>query len=146
MLPLYFLAVLFVYISGSFYNVNNEWYKNLKKSKFTPPNIVFPIAWTFLYITIALSAGLYANEEVNNKRSIRNFNYIFFLQLFLNWLWSYLFFYKQNIKLAFYCLIALIISIILLIFMMKKYGLILLPYLGWCLFALYLNYYILMNN
>jgi translocator protein len=31
------------------------WYKNIKRSPLTPPNYVFPIAWTTLYILIAIA-------------------------------------------------------------------------------------------
>ena len=34
---------------------NDEWYDKVKKSPLTPPKIVFPIAWTFLYCTLIFS-------------------------------------------------------------------------------------------
>lgn len=33
-----------------------DWYDNLKKPVWTPPNWLFPVAWTTLYICMSLSA------------------------------------------------------------------------------------------
>ena len=35
-------------------NVNTKWYKCIR-SDLTPPNYVFPIVWTFLYILLGIS-------------------------------------------------------------------------------------------
>ena len=39
-----------------------NWYPYLVKSPVTPPNIVFPIAWTILYILMGLSMGILLNR------------------------------------------------------------------------------------
>ena len=32
-----------------------NWYKSIKRSPLTPPNYVFPVVWTTLYIMIAIA-------------------------------------------------------------------------------------------
>ena len=36
----------------------NEWYQKLKKAPWTPPNYVFGVVWTILYLLMAISAYL----------------------------------------------------------------------------------------
>ena len=45
-------------------NNNNYWYNNLKKSSLTPPNYIFPVVWTILYIMIAISGYSYIKNKV----------------------------------------------------------------------------------
>ena len=43
-------------LGGNLSEKNRIWYNGLKQSPLTPPPIVFPIAWTILYLLIGLSA------------------------------------------------------------------------------------------
>jgi tryptophan-rich sensory protein len=43
-------------LGGNLSEKNRKWYNGLKQSPLTPPPIVFPIAWTILYLLIGLSA------------------------------------------------------------------------------------------
>ena len=43
-----------------------SWYLNLKPS-FTPPNIVFPIVWTILFIMIAIAMYLSLSKKPDKK-------------------------------------------------------------------------------
>lgn len=53
------LACFAVGISASFFQASSiaEWYPTLTKPTLTPPNIVFPIAWSVLYLCMGLSLG-----------------------------------------------------------------------------------------
>ena len=46
-------------LGGNLSEKNRKWYNSLKQSPLTPPPIVFPIAWTILYLLIGLSAMFY---------------------------------------------------------------------------------------
>ena len=123
-----------------------EWYESLKKSSFTPESYVFPIVWTLLYIMIALSGYKYISENSEDAYGI----IIFSIQIFLNVIWTYLFFTLREPKLALADIGLLWITIFLTINRFNKKSklaaYLLIPYLGWVSYAGYLNYYIVANN
>lgn len=127
---------------------NSEWYKNLKKSKLTPPGWVFGVVWPILYASIIA----YYIVMVLDERCI-NFCLpliIFTIQMVFNLTWSYVFFVRQ---LPFQALIMNIIMIVLTSLTVyltlvegTSYYVIILPYLVWISFASYLNGYIVYYN
>jgi benzodiazapine receptor len=124
----------------------NLWYKNLVKSPLTPPDYIFPIVWTILYIMIFISGYNYIKNNSNDTYGIT----IFFTQLFFNIMWSYLFFTLKNPKLAFVDLILLWSTLLLTIihfYTKDRFSAdMLIPYFIWVFFAGYLNLYIVVNN
>ena len=58
------LACFAVGISASFFQASSiaEWYPTLTKPTLTPPNIVFPIAWSVLYLCMGLSRVVYSDD------------------------------------------------------------------------------------
>ena len=124
------------------------WYYSLNKSPLTPPAAVFPIAWTILYIMIALSLFFYIKDGLRQEKIIPLV--IFITQIILNLLWTPVFFESHDIKLAFFIIIALIIlvfiNIILFYKKSKTAAFLLVPYFLWLIFAAYLNYEIINLN
>ena len=122
------------------------WYKNLVKSPLTPPDYIFPIVWTVLYIMIIISGYNYIKNNPNDTHGIS----IFFIQLFFNIIWSYLFFTLKDPKIAFIDLILLWSTLLLTInhfYNKDKFSAyMLIPYALWVTFAGYLNFYIVVNN
>lgn len=119
------------------------WYVNLAKPPLNPPNWIFGPVWAFLYLTLGLSAGYLYQECREPKKSIRFPLFLFFAQLLLNLLWSYLFFGRHS---PLYALIDIIFLIVLVVATTVSFykenkiaGIILLPYLLWITFAMYLN-------
>ncbi len=112
------------------------WYALLNKPSFSPPNWLFGPVWTILYTLIGISMYLI---WTNKKGSLK----LFFLHLFLNAIWSPIFFGAKNLGLAF--IVILIMDITLVVIIRKFYklnkvaGLILIPYLMWISFASLLN-------
>lgn len=108
-------------------------YQNLTKPPFSPSGIVFPIAWTILYIIMGYS---FNKQNEQNKT-------IYYTQLIVNGLWSIIFFIFQWYLLSSIWIVLLIILVIIMIYKFynenKLSGLINLPYLIWLLFALYLS-------
>lgn len=117
------------------------WYSTLNKPYFNPPNYLFGPVWTTLYILMGISFYLILQSPINEfrKKAIA----IFCIQLFLNFLWSFLFFKFQLPGLAFIEIILMWVSIITMIIVFmeinKKAALLQLPYLLWVSFASVLN-------
>ena len=121
-------------------------YNNLQKPFLTPPSILFPIVWTFLYILMGISYGILEVKKLNTPE----INFIYYFQLFVNALWSIFFFTLEWRLFAFLWIILLDILVIIMIIKFyqknKTAGLLQIPYLLWVLFATYLNLAIYLLN
>jgi tryptophan-rich sensory protein len=117
------------------------WYATLSKPWFNPPNWIFGPAWTLLYILMGIALFLIWKQPASLYKS--NSLWLFFIQLLLNFLWSFLFFYFHKIGLAFVDIVALLLFIILTIFsfsrLSKKAAWLMVPYVCWVSFATILN-------
>ena len=60
------VIVFLVAFIGSLFTDTGDWYESIKPS-ITPPNFVFPIAWTILFILIALSLYTAWTNSVDKK-------------------------------------------------------------------------------
>ena len=129
------------YIQG---DALEEWYPNLLKSPYTPPAIVFPIAWGVLYLLIAISLGtLLEKGDVSVLR-------LWLFQLLLNFMWSVLFFALRSPFMGLICI--LVLDVVVFAYIVYAAGRravaawLFVPYLAWLIFATYLNGYIYVNN
>lgn len=115
-----------------------EWYAALAKPAWTPPNSVFPIAWTALYIMIALAGWLIWSRQGVGKVMV-----IWAVGLGLNALWSYLMFGLHDIALAFVDIAMLWVSIAGFIWAAwpvdRRAAYLFVPYFAWVSFAAALN-------
>lgn len=128
----------------------DDWYNQIKKSPLNPPPIVFQTVWPILYMFMIISFIVYF-ASFPGKNVWLSLGMIFFItQLVLNLLWSPIFFYYHNVWLALMIIIIMIVFVVLTIIQFINVntlsGLILVPYVIWLLFALYLNFYICLNN
>ena len=144
-LRLFFLLVLVNVVgyiaSGYMTPAVQMWYDGLEKSALNPPDIVFPVVWSILFLCLAVSAFL-----VWGKASPR----WFVVQLALNMAWSFAFFFLKNPA------VALGITVVLLFAVYKTFrafypvcrwsGWLQVPVFLWCLFALYLNAVVVVLN
>lgn len=126
----------------------NIWYQTLTKPPFTPPTSYFPIAWGILYTLMAISFVLIITKP---KSLDKYFALSFFItQLVFNFLWSYIFFELKLINIALLDVILLCIFLILTLvyfFKISKPAFwLLIPYLLQVIFAIYLNFGILILN
>lgn len=121
-------------------------YNTLIKPVLAPPSILFPIVWTILYVLMGISYGILESKSLVNSE----IDFIYYLQLFVNSMWSIIFFTFEWRLFAFIWLLILILLIIAMI--IKFYnkdnvaGLLQIPYLLWALFASYLNLSIYLLN
>jgi len=121
----------------------NTWYPTLVKPSWTPPSWIFGPVWTLLYISMGVSLWLIwrKNQSVENNNLVP---YIFFgVQLFLNFLWSGLFFGLRSPELALIDIMALWFAIggtVVSFWQVDKFAaLLLIPYWAWVTFAAVLN-------
>ena len=118
-----------------------DWYEQLRKPAWRPPNWVFPPAWTFLYLTIAVSGWLVWRTS-GFAGATFPFS-IYLVQLILNASWSPIFFGMRRPDLAFIEVVMLWLSIIATIAAFHRENAaaawLLLPYLAWVTFAAALN-------
>lgn len=137
------ILVIITLIVGSLASSNtgtDSWYQGLIKSNLNPPGYVFGIVWPILYLLMGITVW----------RTFYTIKKLFYVQLFFNAIWSWLFF-------SFHLPLISLIDIWLLIFINIKILFMVLkedklaaflytPYIVWLLFASYLNLFIILNN
>ncbi len=135
-------------ISSVLTNMGMENYKGAQKPALTPPDIVFPIVWTILFILMGISAARVYKTPVSKQRNQGLIVYA--IQLAVNFLWSIVFFNLSAYGTAFVVIILLWLLILLMIVLFSKSdkpaAYLQIPYLLWVTFAAYLNYMIWMLN
>lgn len=126
-----------------------SYYSELTKPSLSPPSAVFPAVWFFIYALMGVSAYMiYVSDASDSKKKFALT--LYGLQLFVNFLWSIVFFKFQQMGLSVAVIIILLILIIFMIMIFRKISsaaaYINLPYLIWTIFAAYLNIGILVLN
>ncbi|GAB4223908.1 MAG: TspO/MBR family protein [Kiloniellaceae bacterium] len=124
------------------------WYRGLAKPAWTPPDVVFPVAWTLLYLFMGIAAWLvWKTAERGELKLPLTF---FFGQLIINVLWSFSFFSQRNPFLGLITLGALVLAVILTTVAFSRIsrpaGWLFLPYLLWLGYAAALNFAIWQMN
>lgn len=125
------------------------WYSTITKPSWNPPSWVFGPVWITLYTFMGYASYLVWRVQKTDKRAYTALT-VYAIHLAFNAAWSVIFFGWQNPEVAFYCILALdalIVATLILFWRINKLaGALLVPYLGWVLFASYLNYTIWMLN
>ena len=148
----FFISLCLIFgngLGGYFTFISVEtWYQTLNKPSFNPPDWVFGPVWTTLYILMGISVWLVWKRKPSADRTIGI--RIFWVQLFFNILWTYIFFGIQKIGLSFFEIIFLIFlifsNVIYFLKIDKIAGYLLIPYLIWVLYASVLTYNIWILN
>lgn len=126
---------------------NMSTYNTLNKPPLSPPSIVFPIAWSILYLLMGISIYIIMQSKRKLKKNAR---LIYFIQLVINALWTPIFFGFKEYFFAFLWILMLIVLVITMILtfykISKKAAYIQIPYLLWLLFASYLNFGVFVLN
>jgi len=114
------------------------WYELLNKPPGTPPDWLFPVAWTVLYTLMALSAWL-AWQAAGTVTALG----WFWTQLALNAMWSPVFFGAHLVLAGQVVILALLAAASAAALSMHRVrpvaGWLMTPYLVWVAFAAYLN-------
>jgi benzodiazapine receptor len=125
------------------------WYLTINKPSFTPPNWAFPTVWTSLFVIIGIASYLVWQK----RRFIEHLPRvaaIYAMQLLLNLMWSFFFFYSHQIDAAFYEILVLLTMIAIngSVFYKidKRAGLLFIPYFLWVSYATVLTFTIMRMN
>lgn len=116
-----------------------EWYKSLAKPSWTPPNWLFPVAWTTLYILMSLAAMRVA-QLPDAGRALSFWG----AQIAFNTLWTPVFFGLYRLGAAMVVMVGLwiFVALTMLAFWGLDWvaGLMFVPYLVWVTVAGALNW------
>lgn len=122
-------------------------YEEVNKSPLTPPAVVFPIAWTVLYVLMGVGMALVWERDGPQERQALG---LWIAQLAMNFGWSLIFFNAQAYGFALLWLILLwllILAMTLTFHTVRPLAAYLqIPYLAWVAFAGYLNFAICRLN
>ncbi len=113
-----------------------NWYAELAKPSFTPPNWVFGPVWTILYLFQAIAFYMvYTSKSIYRTLGIG----LFIAQIVANTAWSWIFFGLHQPAWAFVDIVLLwgllLWTIIVFSCIKPATGLLLWPYLAWVTFA-----------
>lgn len=144
--PFVLFPTLFVFLGAFVGNTTRPgidgWYQNAEKAALNPPDWVFGVVWSLLYVMMGLAfALLWRLPETNPSKQF--LLRLFIGQLIFNLAWSFVFFQLHLLWLATAWVAAL--GLLVLFFIVRAWpvcrnaALLLVPYLGWLCFALYLS-------
>jgi benzodiazapine receptor len=123
------------------------WYRPLIKPSWTPPELVFPIAWTILYVLMGIAAGLVWRGRRRGRLAATG---LFLIQLAVNALWSPVFFGLHSPAGGLVVILVLLASVIATVIaffpVSRAAGWLLVPYLLWVGYATTLSIGVLVLN
>jgi len=147
-----FVLFFFITFSASFVgrlvtiSSKEPWYSQLTKSNYNAPDWIFAPIWLTLYSMMTIAIWLFWHSKKRDMNTI----YIYFIHIVFNTTWSIVFFGLHQIFLALVALIVLIFLIIILIQRFKRVNLLsyylMIPYLLWTVYALFLNFNLMVLN
>ena len=115
-------------------------YSTLLKPPLAPPKVLFPIAWTIIYLLLGISFYLY---KKNTQRKDWFIDFTYYTNLVINALWSIIFFVLKWRLVAVIWIIILLLNLISLISLFLKKNppsaYLNIIYLLWTIFATYLT-------
>lgn len=134
-----FFPLLIGGIIGFFIKDNID-YKDLIQPPLAPSSILFPIVWSILYLLMGLAYYFFKTRYNGEKKSETK---LYYFQLFVNALWSIIFF---NLKWRFVSIIWILLLLILIVTLASYFKskskisyYLFIPYILWVIFATYLN-------
>ncbi|HAJ97751.1 MAG TPA: tryptophan-rich sensory protein [Ruminococcus sp.] len=131
------VGVLSAVVSGGNFKA---FYSSLNQPPFAPPAWLFPVAWGILYALMGISAFLIdeSGHDLKQKALV-----IYWVQLFVNFLWSPVFFGFKSLTGAVVVIVLLLmaVSVMILTFwkIRKSSAYLNIPYILWVAYATYLT-------
>lgn len=137
-------VVFLGFLSGRLANsgYGNPWFETLTKPAAMPPGWAFGVAWTILYVLMALALAMVLDARRAKGRWTAVA--LFVVQLGGNLAWSPLFFAAHKVDAALYLIVAILVlaTVTTVLFgrIRKAAAWLMVPYLCWLGFASGLNY------
>ncbi len=133
----FFAACLGAGVTGGLFPPG-DWYRQLKKPSWTPPDWVFPVTWMVLYVCMALAAARVAVRPDNGLAMA-----FWSMQIAFNALWTPVFFGLKKIRLGLVVVAVLWASVLCCLLALWQVdwiaGALFVPYLIWVTIATALN-------
>ncbi len=124
------------------------WYQTLILPSYTPPGVVIGVVWTILYVLLA--ASMVVAWQATGKKFLKELAPLYLVNGALNIMWSVVFFRFEDISGAAITAGILAFSTIILAVANLRASTVaaalLIPYIGWALFATGLNTHIALLN
>ncbi|MFH1188609.1 MAG: TspO/MBR family protein [bacterium] len=119
------------------------WYKTLILPSWTPQGWIISSVWIFIFILTTISAIIVWDKRSGSTRFFFVI-FLFCMNAVFNIMWSHIFFGKHFLDIAtFEAAILGLITLTLMVLLWpisRKAAFLLLPYVGWVVFATYLTY------
>lgn len=142
------VAVPLIVVAGSLVGLlsnsgmNNEWYAPLAKPSFQPPGWAFGAVWTALYAMMGIALAAVLDARASRQRTVAQ--WLFAIQLVLNFAWSPIFFGGGMIDVGLIVIFAMDVLVTMTIIAFWRVrplaGALLIPYLAWLCVATALNH------
>lgn len=145
----FYIPVLFVQSVGALITRRNVdgWYATLEKSVVNPPDFVFGLVWTVLYLLMTVAAWRVWRVE---RKILTAAQRAWFLQLILGLLWTMAFFGMKSLHEGFALIACVVLAVILTLRTFAKIDRIaaalIMPLFVWVSFASYLMLVIVLKN
>jgi len=151
--PNYFFIPLFVIITASaasyFAETGRAWYKTINLPAWTPSNSLMVLAWTMIFVLSSISLLIIWNKHSSEKK-FEIVIALFVINALLIVGWNILFFSHQQLGLAFFQAVLLIINLFFMIFLTWRFSklaaYLLIPYSFYLVFSTVLTFNVWMMN
>lgn len=147
---IFYAATLVFFAIGIVTTLGLGWYGELNTPTWTPPELVIAAIWGILFVTTVVSLSIFCDVQKLQTKAFRNTVGIYMGNALLILLWNYLFFGVHQLALALWAAIAVGLSVLILIFRIKNSSKaaawLLVPYLVWVVFAIVINYVVILMN
>lgn len=134
-------------LSGLLAGNSFSFYRELIKPPLSPPGWLFPVMWAILYALMGISAFIIYSSDAEEKNKALA---VYGSQLFVNFMWSIVFFRFRMLGLSVAVILILLVLIAVMIITFRRIrttaAYLNIPYLIWTAFASYLNIGVLLLN
>ncbi len=147
---IFYSATLVFFAIGIITTLGLGWYGGISTPSWTSPELVIAVIWGALFVTTVISLSIICDVQAKPAKEFRRTVLLYMGNALLILLWNYLFFGVHFLVLALGTAIVIGLSVLVLIFRVKDISRaaawLLVPYLLWMIYAIAINYAVMMMN